>query len=138
MVLELDSIYHTETMVKILREQGHTQLAMELAETLLKEKGYNENVARILEELKEEARRAFERFKNSGRVGEKGLPGEAGAAQPADEAPPSETSEPSVDWEPVRLTLVADRSDQDLKKIQILEQMLERIQKRRGNEVGKT
>ena len=68
MPLDLHPIYHTETMVKILREQGSPQLATELAEKVLLQSPGHEGVARILAELREEARLAFERFKNSGRV----------------------------------------------------------------------
>ncbi len=62
MSLELDPIYHTETMVKILREQGCTQHAMELAELILSEHPEKQSVREILEELKEESKKAFERF----------------------------------------------------------------------------
>jgi len=65
--MDIDPIYHTETMLKILREQGHSQHAMELAELILREKPEHEGVRVILGELKEDARRAFERFKSGGR-----------------------------------------------------------------------
>ncbi|HCU24878.1 MAG TPA: hypothetical protein DF383_07665 [Deltaproteobacteria bacterium] len=67
MPLDLDPVYHTETMVKILREQGSPQLAMELAESILQKQPDHAGVQAVLEELKVEARQAFERFKNSGR-----------------------------------------------------------------------
>ena len=68
MGLDLDPFYYTETMVRILREQGHTQLAMELAELILEKNGEHPGVRALFEELKTDARRAFERFKNSGRA----------------------------------------------------------------------
>lgn len=67
MPIDFDPVFHTETMVKILREQGSTQYAMELAELILQKNPQHEGVRRILEELREEARRAFERFKSGGR-----------------------------------------------------------------------
>jgi len=67
MPLDFDPVFHTETMVKILREQGSTQYATELAELILQKNPDAEGVRRLLEELREESRRAFERFKNSGR-----------------------------------------------------------------------
>lgn len=71
MALEIDPLYQTATMVRILREQGCSQHAMELSEQILAEKGPNAAVEQILAELKEEARRAFERFKNGGRPSER-------------------------------------------------------------------
>lgn len=70
MPIDFDPVFHTETMVKILREQGSTQYAMELAELILQKNPQHEGVRRILEELREEARRAFERFKSGGRSSE--------------------------------------------------------------------
>lgn len=70
MSLDFDPIFYTETMVRILREQGSTQHAMELAELILQREPGHQAVAQILEELRDEARQAFERFKNSGRPGE--------------------------------------------------------------------
>ncbi|MDL1872968.1 hypothetical protein FBR05_12325 [Deltaproteobacteria bacterium PRO3] len=67
MPIDFDPVFHTETMVRILREQGSTQYAMELAELILQKNPQHEGVRRILEELREEARRAFERFKSGGR-----------------------------------------------------------------------
>jgi len=63
MALDLDPIFQTETMVKILREQGSNLYAMELAESILKKDPLNGSVKKILEELKAEARQAFERFR---------------------------------------------------------------------------
>ncbi|MFO1464650.1 MAG: hypothetical protein U1F66_12820 [bacterium] len=81
MPLDFDPVFHTETMVKILRDQGSTQYAMELAELILQKNPQHEGVRRILEELREEARRAFERFKSAGR------PAEGGAAVLTEETP---------------------------------------------------
>jgi len=67
MGLDLDPYYYTETMVRILRDQGHSQHAMELAELILEKNGENAAVRTLLGEMKTEARRVFERFKNSGR-----------------------------------------------------------------------
>lgn len=72
MPIDFDPVFHTETMVQILREQGSTQYAMELAELILQKNPQHEGVRRILEELREEARRAFERFKSGGRSAEAG------------------------------------------------------------------
>lgn len=70
MAFELDPIFHTETMVKILREQGHSLHAMELAEQILLKDPENESVRKILEELKAESREAFERFRKGGKEGD--------------------------------------------------------------------
>ena len=67
MPLDFDPTYYTETMVRILREQGSTQHATELAEKILLLNPENTVVRQLLDELQEEARKAFERFKNSGR-----------------------------------------------------------------------
>jgi len=70
MPIDFDPVFHTETMVKILREQGSTQYAMELAELILQKNPEHQGVQKLLEELREDARRAFERFKSGGRVPE--------------------------------------------------------------------
>lgn len=67
MSLELDPIYHTATMVKILREQGSTLHAMELCEKILEKDPDNQRVRKTLEEIKGEARASFERFRQAGR-----------------------------------------------------------------------
>lgn len=66
MPLEVDPVYQTLTMVKILREQGSTLTAMELCEKILEKDPAHEGVRKILEELKGEARASFERFRPSG------------------------------------------------------------------------
>ena len=66
MALDLDPVYHTETMVKILREQGSTLTAMELCEKILENNPGHEGVRKILTELKAEARASFDRFRGSG------------------------------------------------------------------------
>lgn len=80
MPIDFDPVFHTETMVQILREQGSTQYAMELAELILQKNPQHEGVRRILEELREEARRAFERFKSGGRSAEAAEGAEADGA----------------------------------------------------------
>jgi hypothetical protein len=68
MAIELDPLYQTETMVKIYREQGSSLHAMELAEIILEKDPGNDSVRGILNELKEEARISFERFRQAGRT----------------------------------------------------------------------
>jgi len=68
MPIDFPPVFYTATMVKILREQGSSQLAIELAELILKEKPEHEEVRRLLEEMREDARRAFERFKSAGKA----------------------------------------------------------------------
>ena len=92
MALEIDPIYHTETMVRILREQGSSLYAMELAEKILAKNPGHENVRQLLEEMKEEARASFERFRQAGRVEENSSEAEVDEARAveladADEAP---------------------------------------------------
>lgn len=66
MALDFDSIYHTLTMVKILKDQGSTLTAMELAEKILEKDPQNQKVREILEALKTEARASFDRFRQAG------------------------------------------------------------------------
>ena len=68
MPLDIDPIFHTETMVRILREQGSTLYAMELAELIMAKDPKNDSVAQILEELKGDARSSFERFQKGGQA----------------------------------------------------------------------
>lgn len=70
MPIDFHPLFHTATMVKILREQGSTQYAMELAELILRDRPDHEEVRKLHEELKEEARRTFERFKAGGKASE--------------------------------------------------------------------
>ncbi len=87
MALELDPIYHTETMVRILREQGSSLLAMELAEKILQNNPENDSVRQLLGEMKEEARASFERFRQAGRT-------EDHASEPAE--PATEPTDPTA------------------------------------------
>jgi predicted Zn-dependent protease len=66
MSLDLDPIFYTETMVKLLREQGSNPSAIELAEKILEKDPNNESVAKLLADMKEEARLAFDRFQKGG------------------------------------------------------------------------
>ncbi len=66
MPVDFPPIFYTATMVKILREQGSSQYAMELAELILRERPDHEEVRQLLAEMKEEQRRVFERFKSGG------------------------------------------------------------------------
>lgn len=66
MPVDFPPIFYTATMVKILREQGSSQYAMELAELILRERPDHEEVRQLMAEMKEEARRAFDRFKSGG------------------------------------------------------------------------
>lgn len=77
MAIELDPLYHTETMVKIYREQGSSLHAMELAEIILEKDPGNDSVRGILKELKDEARSSFERFRQAGRTEPSGEPSAA-------------------------------------------------------------
>lgn len=67
MTLDLDPMYHTESMVNILRQQGCTQKASELAKIILAKDPNNQSVRQILIELEEQSRLAFERFLHSSR-----------------------------------------------------------------------
>jgi hypothetical protein len=70
MPIDFPPIFYTATMVKILREQGSSQYAIELAELILRERPDHEEVRKLLDEMKEEARRVFERFKTAGKTPE--------------------------------------------------------------------
>ena len=150
MPIDFDPVFHTETMVKILREQGSTQYAMELAELILEKNPQQEGVRRILEELREEARRNFERFKSGGRNIETGAAVAEERVEPVDavtvdpeadsetptESPAEEVSsilaakeEPGLS-EPARLTLVPSpqpRSGREAKILR-LQALLRRVQ----------
>ncbi len=67
MAFEIDPLYHTESMVRILRDQGSTQHAAELARSILAKDPSHEGVKALLAQLEAEAREAFERFRQAGR-----------------------------------------------------------------------
>lgn len=120
MPLDLHPIYHTETMVKILREQGSPQLATELAEKVLQRSPGHEQVAKILAELREEARLAFERFKNSGRAAPEENRAEVPVEVEASAAVTPQPSETIPDQIPVSEAPYAD-------KVKMLQEFLDRI-----------
>jgi hypothetical protein len=144
MSLDFDPIYHTVTMVKILRDQGSTQFAMELAQEILKTTPNNQSVAAILEELKEEAKKTFERFKNSGRSFEASVTTSSQeedlieVSQHVEQQEILEVSFPStteereeIVEEPVNLTLVQGGKDDTRVKVSRLQGLLKRIQGRK-------
>ncbi len=149
MPLDFDPIYHTETMVKILREQGSTQYAMELAEAILRAQPQHEGVAKILEEIKEEVRKNFEKFRNSGRVAETGTAEtsestEGAADTVAASAPsPAEACEPRMIREfaenleeidaPVLVSEKEKPEEKKNRKISQLQCLLEKIRSYRKN-----
>ncbi len=67
MALKLDPLYHTETMLRILMDQGSTLYAMELAEKIIEKDPDNTSVREILEDLKARARASFDRFRQGGK-----------------------------------------------------------------------
>lgn len=134
MALDFDPIYHTEAMVKILREQGSTQYAMELAESILKTNPNHAGVAKVLEELREEARKNFERFKNSGRP-------EIHEEAPQAEVLSPDFSQTSEEAKEIAPNGVSEISNNDVKAIKAsrLKRFLKRIQEyRRGYETSQT
>lgn len=52
MAFELDSIFYTETMVKILQAQGHAQHASKICEEILKKEPSRLHLRELLEQLK--------------------------------------------------------------------------------------
>ncbi len=101
MAFEIDPFYHTESMVRILREQGSTQHAAELARSILAKDPHHQGVRALLEQLETEAREAFERFRQAGR-------GEAVLS-----SPPQGTKVLGADLE-----IVGEKVDDLLKQIQ--------------------
>lgn len=53
MAFEVDTVFYTETMMKILQSQGHFQYAIKIGETLLSEDPGNLAVRDLLRRLKE-------------------------------------------------------------------------------------
>ncbi len=106
MTVDFDPLFCTETMVKILRDQGHNLRAIALAEIILKKNPQNESVQKILDEIKEDQRKAFERFRNSGRP-ERGGSGSAekSAAVSEEPEPMDEVGGPEEETE-LKLSLV--------------------------------
>jgi hypothetical protein len=129
MSLDLDPVYHTTTMVKILSGQGCTQHAMELAEAILAQHGENAEVRRILEELKTEAKQAFERFKSGGRSAGRD------SASPQERTAEENEEEGGTEGElrePIRLTLVADSPESpETSSVARLQELLQRIERNR-------
>lgn len=64
-MVDFDKAYHTKTMVKLLRGQGHLSLALNLANTIAESNPQALEVIQIRDEIKAEQRKNFERFKNS-------------------------------------------------------------------------
>ena len=59
MAFELDSIFYTETMVKILQTQGHVQHASKICEEILKKEPSRLHLRELLEQLKTSPFRSF-------------------------------------------------------------------------------
>ncbi|MCB1214693.1 MAG: hypothetical protein KDK66_04375 [Deltaproteobacteria bacterium] len=66
-MFELDPLYHTESMVKLLKEQGSPQLARDLAKKILEKNPHLDSVRTLLSQLEEEAEANFEKFLQKGR-----------------------------------------------------------------------
>ena len=130
MALDFDPIYHTETMVKILREQGSTLHAMELAEKILEREPENQSVRQILQELKAEARASFERFRKAGNTEKGAAREESELIQEGEvvelERVSEKKSEPEAEIE--ALSPSVEKPDPRIRKIQVLEGLLTRVQ----------
>ncbi len=126
MPLDLDPIYHTETMVKILREQGSAQYALELAEKILKNNPTQESVKKIWGELKEDMRKAFERFRQGGRAPTAARDSE----EDEDVQPQTEISAPSspIEFVPIEFIPAEPKVLSTQDKIHRLQRLLIRVQ----------
>jgi hypothetical protein len=123
MPLDLNPVYHTETMVQILREQGSTQYALELTEKILQKNPGKESVKKIWNELKDDMRKAFERFRQGGRS----TTIEKKNEEDENEIPQEEFPAPS------RLNLVQNNNSRltNSEKIERLRKILNRLQSNR-------
>lgn len=59
MAFELPKVYHTKSMVELLKNQGHNHLAMGLAEKILAEHPGHQQVASIYESMKDELKNSW-------------------------------------------------------------------------------
>ncbi len=66
--MEFNNVYHTKTMVEILRNQGHMNLALKLTEQILASQSENIDILQMNLEIKEEIKRSFEKFKRAGQT----------------------------------------------------------------------
>jgi hypothetical protein len=102
---------------------------MELAEAILAQHGENAEVRRILEELKTEAKQAFERFKSGGRSAGRD------SASPQERTAEENEEEGGTEGElrePIRLTLVADSPESpETSSVARLQELLQRIERNR-------
>ena len=142
MPLDFDPIYHTETMVRILWDQGSTLHAMELAEKILEREPDNASVRAILDELKSEAKASFNRFRKVGKtedvkkpVPEKAAPEEKPdpvlaevevLAEPIVASEPEPEAEKQAEAEPISLPV--GKLDSRTRKAQVLEGLLTQVQ----------
>ena len=62
MAVQIHPTYHTLSMLKLLRAQGSTQIAVDLAEQMLRQDPQNAALAELHEALKRELEAAFARF----------------------------------------------------------------------------
>lgn len=66
--MEFNKVYHTKAMVEILRNQGHMNLALKLTEQILVAQSDNPDILQMNQEIKEEIKRSFEKFKRAGQT----------------------------------------------------------------------
>lgn len=133
MPLDLDPIFHTVTMVNILREQGSPLYAMELAKIILEKDPENDSVRAILDELKKEGRSAFERFKSAGKSDRapKDVSGGGEGIAVSEDLPVSE--ENKTELLPLKQVSEASSGAGLGKKVSLLEGLLSRVQRKRKN-----
>src|SRR5262245_41232944 len=134
MAFELDPVFHTETMVKILKAQGHLSLAANLLEKVLEKSPENPRMLSLRESLRNGGREIVESpvkpDLEEDEVTDPGTAKEALQSQVSDEALESEDSE-EVLHSPVSEEAPPQTSDplrvEKLKKLNLLlQKILER------------
>ncbi|MFO1520259.1 MAG: hypothetical protein U1F57_11465 [bacterium] len=128
MAFELDSVYHTETMVKILKEQGHLQLAMRVCGKVLEIHPERSH----LRELYERLRNPFLRFgKSSSEPAETSEPFEVEEeiTEPGVEAAALQAEESQVSSPPA-VSVPPEEEVARKRKLETLQALLQKIQAR--------
>ncbi len=122
MSFELDSVFHTETMVKILHRQGQVYHATQLCEKIISKHPEKETLLRLLEGIKK------------GQIPEK-VP--AYQVQVVSELPPpetleDETTEPGITFEGLEMKEEMAEDWEKERKLALLEDLLIKVQERKN------
>lgn len=122
MSFELDPVFHTETMVKILHEQGQIYYATQLCKEIVSKSLDNSSAVALLESIKK------------GHIPEK-VP--SYQAKVAEEAVPAfsddivETTEPGITFEALEIKDENEASAESNRKLDLLNTLLLKVQERK-------